>query len=358
MKVLLVGNYLIDRQESMLRFADSLLEGLKAEGVEAEIIRPEPVFGKLKPGAGGLGKWLGYLDKFLLFPFVLRRHAARYDLVHICDHSNAHYTAYLQQIAHLVTCNDLLAVRSARGEFPQNPTRGTGRLLQRLILGGLNRAKAITCISEATRRDVLRLTTQTAQSVGMTYMGLNYPYSPSPSPERAKDRYLIHVGGDQWYKNRPGVLAIYEQLRSIQSKLSPPRLIMVGPPLSEIPEGVECLSEVSNQDLCKLYSNAELLLFPSLEEGFGWPIIEAQACGCRVVTTRKAPMTEIGGDSPFYLDNPSNAPASARVVAEALTEPLEVRKRRVGEGIANAARFSTEKMVRQYIAIYRELSAQ
>src|SRR4051794_12253642 len=102
MRILLVGNYILDRQESMLRFADVLLAGLKAEGNEVELIRPEAFFGKLKPG-GVIGKWLGYLDKFVIFPFELRRRAASSDLVHICDHSNAHYTAYLQKIPHLVT---------------------------------------------------------------------------------------------------------------------------------------------------------------------------------------------------------------------------------------------------------------
>jgi len=356
MKVLLVGNYSIDRQESMLRFADSLLEGLRTEGVEVEMIRPEPVFGKLKPGAKGIGKWLGYLDKFLLFPISLKRHAGRCDLVHICDHSNAHYTAYLQKVPHLVTCNDLLAVRSARGEFPQNLTRGTGRLLQKLILAGLNRAEAITCISDATREDVLRITSQDAQSVRRTYMGLNYPYAPSSVG--TKEPYLIHVGGDQWYKNRQGVLAIYAQLRTLLGEVNTPKLIMVGPPIQDPPQGVECLSQVSNQILCQLYSDAELLLFPSLEEGFGWPIIEAQACGCRVVTTQKAPMTEVGGNCAIYLNDPSDAITSARIVAEALKESPESRSNRVVAGIENAARFSTEEMVRQYIAIYRELCAQ
>ena len=59
MKVLLVSNYLHDRQESMLRFAAALEEGLRASGVEVQVVRPEPVFGQLKPGAFGLAKWLG-----------------------------------------------------------------------------------------------------------------------------------------------------------------------------------------------------------------------------------------------------------------------------------------------------------
>ena len=69
----------------------------------------------------------------------------------------------------------------------------------------------------------------------------------------------------------------------------------------EMAASVIPLTNVDNETLRALYSAAELLLFPSLEEGFGWPIVEAQACGCRVVTSQKAPMTEAGGDAAFYL---------------------------------------------------------
>jgi glycosyltransferase involved in cell wall biosynthesis len=357
MKVLLVGNYLMDRQESMLRFADSLFAGLPGEGIDVRMIRPRAFFGKIKPGVHGIGKWLGYLDKFLLFPFLLRWHAGWSDVVHICDHSNAHYTAYLKGVPHLVTCNDLLAVRSARGEFPENRTSATGRMLQRLILRGLNRAMAITCISNATRQDVLRLTTQKPQAVSVTYMGLNYPYAPSPSLESAGERYLLHVGGDQWYKNRQGVLAIYKALRAMPG-VAKPKLLMVGSRLEGLPDGAVSLSEVPNDELCRLYSNADLLLFPSLEEGFGWPILEAQACGCRILTTRKAPMTEVGGECAFYIDDPRDAAAAARIVADALQESEGSRRNRVAEGIENAARFSTKKMISEYIGIYQRLSPQ
>jgi glycosyltransferase involved in cell wall biosynthesis len=355
LRVLLVGNYLYDRQESMLRFADSLFEGLRAEGVAVRLIRPPAFFGRLKPAATGLGKWLGYLDKFLLFPFILRRQARCYDVVHLCDHSNAHYTRWLQAVPHLVTCNDMLAIRSALGEFPQNQTGWTGRILQGIILRGLKRARRLTCISGATRRDVLRLTGLPEARVDVTYMGLNYPYAPVvPDPEKTTAPCLLHVGGDFWYKNRTGVLAIYAELRRLCGS-NPPRLVMVGPPLSTRIEGVETLSNVGNEALRALYSGAALLLFPSLEEGFGWPIVEAQACGCPVVTTRRAPMTEVGGDAAFFIDDPCDANAGARVVLAVLNQNAETRRLRIEEGLKNAAQFSTRKMIGQYRAQYEEL---
>jgi hypothetical protein len=94
MKILLVANYAPDRQESMLRFAAALEGGFGHDGVMVETIRPAPVFGNFLPTQSGFGKWLGYLDKFVLFPRVLKKHIAslRPAVVHICDHSNAIYT--------------------------------------------------------------------------------------------------------------------------------------------------------------------------------------------------------------------------------------------------------------------------
>ena len=352
MKVLLVANYLHDRQESMLRFAAALAEGLRAGGVDVQLVRPEPLFGKLHPRGTGLGKWLGYLDKFLLFPPRLRRLASAVDMVHICDHSNSMYVKPIATRPHLVTCNDMLAIRSALGEFPQNPTGWSGKILQRWILAGLRQARRLTCISEATRRDVLRLTGHRPPAVRVTCMGQNFPYRPGARCGGTAEPYILHVGGAQWYKNRPGVIAIHAALRA---RLGPrtPRLVLVGPPCPA--PGVETRSEVDNATLAALYSGAELLLFPSYEEGFGWPIIEAQACGCRVVTTGKEPMTEVGGRAAYYLQDPNDAAAGAALVEKVLAQDEVARAETVQAGIENAARFSTERMVREYLAIYREV---
>jgi glycosyltransferase involved in cell wall biosynthesis len=337
-KVLLVCNYVADAQESMLRFAASLEAGLRKAGVDVESIRPEMVFGSLHPGASGLGKWLGYLDKFLLFPPRLRWRGKRADIVHICDHSSAMQVPSVASRPHLVTCHDLLAVRMASGEFPGRQTRATGRLLQRWILRGLRRARRIACDSEATKRDVMRLAGHDARAASVIYVGQNHAYAPVLEIARAAEArrrgepfdvgtfarrelpaapYLIHVGGTQWYKNRAGVLAIHAELVARLGTRAP-RLVIVGaadPTPNSAPALIEYRSGVSNDDLAALYSGAELLLFPSLEEGFGWPIIEAQACNCRVVTTRKPPMTEVAGDAAISLTTRPTF-AAARIASQ------------------------------------------
>lgn len=387
--MILVANYPPDAQQSMLRFSAVMERELRRRGYDIVVLAPRVVVGSGWADRG-IGKWLGYIDKLLLFPFELRRalKAARLRgsnvVVHICDHSNALYTRYLARVPNIVTCNDLLAIRSACGEVPEHHTRWTGRALQRTILRGLNRAQRIACISEATRQDVLRLCRRPPLAVDRVYMGLNHPYTriaaleadarihrllsatSGTTPMLEGRAFLLHVGGNQWYKNRLGVLKMYVELKNLRTESTIPALFMVGEPFTNemrtfvrehgIGDDVVELQKVSNDDLEALYSLAELLLYPSLAEGFGWPVIEAMACGCPVVTSGRAPLTELGGSAAVYID-PDDIAGSAQAIQAVLSESVEARRARVEEGLRQQARFSTAAMVDGYCALYRDAQA-
>jgi glycosyltransferase involved in cell wall biosynthesis len=371
MKILLVGNYIHSHQQSMQRFAELMRELLTAAGHEVRLLKPEPLLGKLKPGEAGLGKWLGYVDRFILFRLRLPRAARWADVVHVCDHSNAMYAGMVGGRPNVVTCHDLLAVQSARGEIAGNVTGFSGRIFQRWILSGLRRAQHVVCVSEQTRSELQRLSGLPAARCSVVPNALNYPYRPMGSDEaRARLQrlgagapwpFFVHVGGNQWYKNRAGVVRLFTQLAAL-----PPfqhhHLIMAGKPwpdeLRTLVQGAGLTArlhewtEVANEDLRALYSTAEALLFPSLQEGFGWPIAEAQACGCPVVTSNRAPMTEVGGEAAVYID-PDDVSGAAAVIAAALLARDEL----VVSGLRNAARFSGAQMVEGYVAAYRRVTA-
>jgi glycosyltransferase involved in cell wall biosynthesis len=107
---------------------------------------------------------------------------------------------------------------------------------------------------------------------------------------------------------------------------------------------------LSNEHLQALYSCALATLFPSLEEGFGWPILEAQACGCPVVTTDRRPMNEVAGDAAILI-NPARPEAAARTIADALRDTTRMR----ADGLQNAASYTMERMLEQCEALYREV---
>jgi glycosyltransferase involved in cell wall biosynthesis len=372
MKVLLLGNYSTDNEESMLRFARMMQSGLSGAGHEVRLIHPPAVIGRLRSSAVGIGKWLGYVDKFAVFPLLLQSAAKWADVIHVCDHSNSHYLKYIRPHTHVVTCHDMIGTRTALGDAPAPRSRWTGRQLQRMILNGLRSAQHVACVSEATRKQLLSIASLSEHKVSLIYNGLNYSYSPMPDPEAAarvqslgvstRSPFLLHIGGNQWYKNRLGVLRMFARVRS-ENLARDLKLVMVGRPWttemrqflsrSSLTGCVRELTGVPNEDLRALYSKAELLLFPSLEEGFGWPILEAQACGCPVVTSNRAPMTEVAGNAAMYVE-PEDIGAAAAKIGDTLNNLSHFR----AAGLINAERFNVSSMIQSYVNLYQHLCTE
>lgn len=368
--VLLIGNYPLDRQQSMQRFTSMMLQGLAAAGVPAEVAAPTPVLGKLFGSNGFVGKWLAYIDKLILFPRQLRtRLAQRPAVVHICDHSNAIYVAPAAKQSVVVTCHDLIAVRSALGEETYCPVSFTGKLLQRWILRSLRRADTVVCVSNATREDAERLVSRNGPSpkIEVIHNGLNYPYRKVPQADALKNipglelPCVLHVGSNLPRKNREGVLRIFARNKGKWDA----RLVFAGEALNSelvslskklgVFDRVIQIAEPSQALLEALYNCAIALLFPSLSEGFGWPIIEAQACGCPVVCSNLAPLPETAGDAGLFHDVSDENGFSADILR--LNDPAE-RTIWSEKSLRNAERFSTAKMISRYIDIYRSMGAQ
>lgn len=370
--VLLIGNYPLERQYSMQRFAAMMLHGLSTAGISTEIIYPRPYLGKFFTGVPFIAKWLAYFDKFVLFPLQLRNKLREHPaVVHICDHSNAMYDGHIRHTPVVITCHDLIAVRSALGEDTHCPVSFTGKLLQRWILRGLRRADAIGCISEATRQDARRLVSPNGVSptVEVIVLGLNYPYRKLPEaqvearlkkyPKIAKP-FVIHVGSNLPRKNRPGVLRIFARTKEQWNG----RLVFAGEPLSPelmslaetlgVADRVIQITDPSGETLEALYNAAVALVYPSYSEGFGWPIIEAQACGCPVICSNVNPLPEAAGDAGLFHDLEDE-----EGFANDILRLNEAGGRAVWseKGLRNVERFSTTTMISQYLNIYRRIGA-
>ena len=369
--VLLIGNYVHQQQPSMQRFATLLQDQLELAGVRVRLVQPLPVLGRLRPRATGLGKWLGYVDRLVLFPLALRSMLAKADVVHICDHGNAIYAPLLHERPLLVTCHDLFGAQVGLGEIAGQRTGLPGRKLVAAMLAGLAKVDHVACVSEETRSELLRLIPSIgARKTSVIHNGLGYPFSPMEAGQAravlkaigvTSEPFLLHVGGNQWYKNRRGALDIFRALRE-RPEHAALRLVLVGKPLDDATRAYLSRSGlegsvlerafVSNEELRALYSTAEALLFPSLREGFGWPIVEAQACGCPVFATGRAPMTAVGGDAAVYFD-PDTPDAAADLIEEHLRDRAGMRDR----GLRNARRFAPQPMAERYIELYKRMLA-
>jgi len=370
MKVLLISNYRPDAQQSMLRYAEMLKTGLSSRNYTIELITPPVVFGELPFLKGPLKKWIGYIDKYLLAPRYIRRKAKNADIVHVCDHSNSMYLKCAGGKPSCITCHDLLAIFSALGRYQDVQVGFTGRMLQRWIASSLKRAKHVVCVSHKTLDDVQSLFPDMHATMKVIHHPLNWNYSPA-SPEAIAEtkakigldddtEYLFHVGGNQWYKNRLGVMQIFAALRSYE-RFQNVKLVMAGkawPPTlrnyyaqAGLQSSVIQCSNISNEELRALYSGALALLFPSREEGFGWPVLEAQACGCPVITSNRAPMTEIAGNAALFID-PENSQLAAQTIAEHFGETPRLRER----GFENLKRFSPEATIGRYQEVYEQVA--
>ncbi|VWX62463.1 conserved hypothetical protein [Burkholderiales bacterium 8X] len=376
MKVLLIGNYVPDGQTSMLAFSRILERELPRLGCELRVISP-PKRLLLVPSSSRLWKWLGYLDKFVLFLPSLAQDLKWADVVHIADHSNGMYVPRVRSKPNVITCHDVIAVQASLGMIDGWKVGWTGRLFQRLICKGLGAADLVACVSHLTRRELLKLRIAPESRVITVMNGLNDDFHPVEPAEAqrllerfgapVRGKYLMHVGWDLDRKNRRNVLAAFIALQQRAAETGVPapvdRLLFVGPEL--VPEMAETaarhgvadrittVQRVSHEELRALYSSATALLFPSLQEGFGWPVIEAQACGCPVFTSNVAPMNEIGGPGAEYVD-PTDPVAIA--------ERIEASASRLGEmrrlGLENAAQYTSNQMASNYVDTYRRVIEQ
>jgi glycosyltransferase involved in cell wall biosynthesis len=377
MRILLVGNYALDNQASMLRYAEMLCRQLAERGDHVEVVRPQAVFSKLA-SQSSLRKWLGYIDKYVLFPVTLRLRVREFDLVHVCDHSNSMYLAHIGDRLSSITCHDLLAIESARGRYPQQKISFSGKLQQRWILKHLAAAENVICVSRNTAVELAALSNNPDQEIAVIPNLLD-PKCLRATPEAilsVRERigigpaepYLFHLGGEVWYKNRLGVLRIFQKLLAqlTGNDSAGLRLVVAGAAFNpemrafveaELPPGT--VFEVVNpgdDDLWPLYSGATALLFPSWHEGFGWPLIEAQRCGCPVIASNRAPLTEVAGSAALYID-PADEAGAAELIAANFSRLGEMRE----AGFRNAERFDAPAVFQAYAdffsAVFRRHSA-
>ena len=330
-KVLLLTNFREDNQISMLRFG-GLLNSKNVEDPKFEIVEcfPQPFFSKISPSKR-IKKWAAYLDKYLLFPKRIKNKlqslSKPVDLIHIIDHSNSVYLPQLEKIFHakkIITCHDLIAIRTARGEFDQAPqTSKSGMRLQGWIHNSLRLADYYACDSFQTKEDLARLVPKSELNSSVLHLGTETIFTPKGkqvaplenlSFDLSNTNFILHVGSAAWYKNRK---AVYKAFWNTSKKFPDLdfKLILVGPkPQNEEleigifnwfqshPNSLICFNNISENSLGELYKHAKALVFPSHIEGFGWPPLEAAVHGCPVITTRTGAISELLGKYPLYID--------------------------------------------------------
>ncbi|MDI1315127.1 glycosyltransferase [Prosthecobacter sp.] len=369
--LLITGTYAPDRLHSMQRYTD-LVQSVVTPvfGDEVERLDPHVVLGGLSWMPRRVRKQFGYVDKYLIFPLRLRWQAAFQagrgveTLIHVTDQGLGPLIPWLRGFGVIVTVHDLIAVRAAIGDIPSIPRAGWWRgAFQRYIFWALRFPSTIVCVSNKTREDCERLVGQEHRF----HVVLN-PLDPAfevqaetvCAPELPLS-FLLHVGNGLWYKNREGVLSIYAALRRRLGLESAPALVMMGAAATEaenelvvtlgIGSCVTWFARPPTSMIVAAYDQAQALIFPSFEEGFGWPVLEAMARGCPVFTSNRAPLTEVGGDAVEYID-PENVEQAAEVITECLRQGAAWREQKSAQGRLRARELSVSRFGEEMVEVY------
>ncbi|UPK71951.1 glycosyltransferase family 4 protein [Chitinophaga filiformis] len=373
MRIVLIGNYPKDRQESMERFARMLESGLQQAGHTTEIWRPTVFFGSFfKATSGGMGKWFGYVDKWILFPLVLRLKNAfrpKDTQYHICDHSNAFYLKHLPKQRTIITCHDVLAIRGAKGHADAYcPASSFGKVMQEWILSNLISAKKIACVSQLTLKQLKELAAGKGKDESnweVIHNGFNGDFAPVAKAESeallkdfglsADEPYILHIGSRLQRKNRKMLLDMVHVLGDKYKG----KICYAGNEIEEslyahavklgLQDRLVSVKKPPHATLKALYSSCYAFIFPSFSEGFGWPVIEAQACGAAVVASNIEPMPEISGGVALHAD-PHQPQAFA---AEFLKlSDKAIKDAIINQGFVNVKRFSPDIMIKAYLSMY------
>jgi len=231
-------------------------------------------------------------------------------------------------------------------------TNVVGNPMWREKHAAIGHAGRFIAISENTANDLRRFFPHIeAGQVAVAHCGVDFrsPGADAVAVFKAKNGierpYYLMVGGRDGYKNGKAFFAAFEALGEQRAELA---VVCTGPTTRLEPEyaaslgpGIAHLLDLTDDDLQAAYAGATALVYPSLYEGFGMPIVEAMACGCPVITTRAGSIPEVAGDAALFVD-PSDIAGLARALMD-IRRP-EIREPLIARGSDRAGQFSWRRM--------------
>jgi glycosyltransferase involved in cell wall biosynthesis len=244
--------------------------------------------------------------------------------------------------------------------------------LSALTSVSLRRADRIITVSEATRDALVARFPRVAARVETIYQGLDplFEHPPEPPAVRAfRERqglhrpYVLFVGSIEPRKNLPRLIHAFE--RTMQATGLPHELLLCGPlgwrygetmrtwRGSALHDRIRHLGYVSEDDLPLWYAGADLFVYPSLYEGFGFPPLEAMACRTPVITSDCSSLPEVVGDAALTVP-PTDVAAMASAMERALTD-FDLARGLRERGVERARGFRWDDTIAQTLAVYKKV---
>lgn len=334
-------------RQSMARYASCLKSAL------TPLLRPGELILSYLPPVRVAPKAARYWSEYVIYPWMARRQAG--EVNHIIDHAYGHLAGWIEPKRTVVTVHDMIALKTRDG------------FIRRHNLRGICRAAHVICVSEATRQEFLRLSGYPPEQTHVIHEGVEEEFFVEPAGDPferlglPRARYLLHIGHVFPYKNIPGLLRVFSQL--VGDKGTDLFLLRVGGAFTReqqrlaqqlgIAGRIRHLGYVPSKQLPLLYRCAELLLFPSLDEGFGFPVLEAMASSLPVVASQRGALPEVAGQAALLAD-PSDPTALVDRVRNLLKDSA-LRFQLKEAGRRRARQFTWDSTARKTLEIYHRV---
>jgi glycosyltransferase involved in cell wall biosynthesis len=245
------------------------------------------------------------------------------------------------------------------------------RVYFRLMVSTLTtRAARIAALSKATKQDLLSLLKVPGDKVTVVYPGVSAAFRPLPREDtfgiaqkhQLREPFILFVGSFHPRKNLKGLLDAYAQIAG----QVPHDLVVVGSRWGEedalvysqrtgVADRIRFLKYVPEPDLPLLYNAADLFVFPSVYEGFGFPVLEALACGCPTITTNVSSLPEVAGDAAILV-SPTNTTELGAAICQVLADE-HLRNQLSQRGLRQAQRFAWTSTAGQILSLLEEASS-
>ncbi len=305
--------------------------------------------------------------RYLAYP----RQASRCqgDLNHILDHGYAHLLSVLDPGRTVVTVHDIIPILAGRGRIPgaRLPRRSW---LAEWTARHYRRAARLIAVSEQTKYDLVEHCGCDPARIEVVHGGLDPVFRAFNVDERAGVRkafglpggvFLVLITGVQFYKNQTTSLRVMERLRDRfgagvrlvrlgRRTAEWSRTLAASPMRGEVIE----IGHLARADVPRLYNAVDCLLFPSWYEGFGWPPVEAMACGVPAVTSDAAALPESAGPAAL-MAAPGDVDGLAAHVARLIEDP-DLRAHQIRRGLGHASRFQWAKTAESVQKVYESIA--
>jgi glycosyltransferase involved in cell wall biosynthesis len=221
-----------------------------------------------------------------------------------------------------------------------------------------SRADAVIAVSEFTRQQVISLLGVDPARVHVVHHGVR-PLAAAADLPAAREKVILNVGAIQKRKNIARLVQAFEamdpswQLVLAGSSGYGAEEILARVANSKARDRIRITGYVSPRDLAAWYSRAAIFAFPSLDEGFGMPVLEAMAAGVPVIASNRSALPEVAGDAALLVD-PENTAALTDALLD-LTRNVDLQQEYASRGFARARLFTWENAVRQTWRIYQNL---